>query len=334
MRTREDTELMRAAVMTERPARQLNVASIERPMPRDDDDVIVAVKACGVCGTDLHILAGQAYEPELPFVLGHEIVGRVILPKTCQGLVAVWPFQGCGSCVMCTAGKGQLCPSAVSTTGVSGSFGGFAEYVRVKRGQLVRVPDGLSATAAAALVDAGTTALNAVEVAAAIKGSLTVVVGGGPVGFCAAELLRAQGCLVTIVERQRHRRRIVTENEFSVVASVDAVAETPSVVVDCAGTGNTFEWAINALSPQGTIVVVAYAVVGRFDTTQISRKELTVRGVRSGTRDQLQTILRLAAEGTVGRFPVREWELGGLTAALEGIHGGDDPAKPVMVNQC
>lgn len=89
-----------------------------------------------------------------------------------------------------------------------------------------------------------------------------------------------------------------------------------------------------ALGPHGTVAVVAYGVVDRFDTTRISRKELTVRGVRSGTKDQLRSILRLAAEGTVGKFPVREWELGGLTAALEGIRSGDDPAKPVIVNRC
>lgn len=331
--------LMRAAVMTERPARQLKVTSIERPEPQDGDDVVVAVEACGVCGTDLHILAGQAYKPELPFVLGHEIVGRVISAgadagrASNQGLVAVWPFRGCGSCAMCTAGQGQLCPSSVSVTGVAGAFGGFAEYVRVRGDQLVPIPEGLSATCAAALVDAGTTALNAVEAAAVKEGALHVVVGGGPVGFCAAELLRARGCSVIIVERQERRRRIATENGFSVAASVDALVETPSVVVDCAGTGSTLQWAIDALGPHGSVAVVAYGVADRFDTTQISRKELTVRGVRSGTRDQLRSVLHLAAQGIVGNFPVREWELGGLTAALDGIRSGDDPTKPVIVSR-
>lgn len=234
---------------------------------------------------------------------------------------------------MCTAGQGQLCPSPVSVTGVTNAFGGFAEYVRVRREQLVPLPRGLSATAAAALVDAGTTALNAVEAVARRDRSLHLVVGGGPVGFCAAELLRARGCLVSIVEREQRRRRIAEENGFSVAESIGAVTETPSVVVDCAGSGNTFEWAIDVLGPHGTLAVVAYGVADPYDTTQISRKELTVRGVRSGTRDQLRNVLHLAVEGTVGRFPMHEWELDSINTALEEIRTAKDAAKPIIVNR-
>ena len=328
-------DTMVAALMAERPTGELRLAALERPEALQEDDVLVSVEACGVCGTDLHIMAGEAYEPELPFVLGHEVVGRVAGPVDSAaqgGLVAVWPFLGCGNCQLCALGEGQLCAAQVSVTGVSGAFGGFAEYVLVKREQLVPVPEGMEAPAAAAVVDAGTTALNAVEVVPAGTTGPHVVVGAGPVGFCAAELLRERGRAPVVVEREAKRRHLAEGRGFAVAPELDAVIEEPTVVIDCSGRGDALGWAVRALVPHGLAVVVAYGVIDRFDTTQISRKELTVRGVRSGTRDQLRTVLRLAAEGTVGGFPVREWALADVNGAFEAARAGD-PAKQVVVNR-
>lgn len=331
---------MVAALMAERPARDLRLASVERPEPLQDDDVLVAVEACGVCGTDLHIMAGEAYQPDLPFVLGHEVVGRVV-PMESPGapgaagpvdqLVAVWPFLGCGNCQLCALGEGQLCPAQVSVTGVSGAFGGFAEYVLVNRNQLVPVPGGLEAPAAAAVVDAGTTALNAVEAVPAGTTGPHVVVGAGPVGFCIAELLRARGVAPVVVERAAKRRLLAEERGFAVAAEVDEMSEEPAVVIDCGGSGDALDWAVGSLGPHGLAVVVAYGVIDRFDSTQVSRKEITVKGVRSGTRDQLCRVLRIAADGLVGRFPVKEWDLSDVNRAIVAAKSGD-PAKQVVVN--
>lgn len=322
---------MRAALLVDRPAHELSLRVMERPEPAQDDDVVVAVEACGVCGTDLHIMDGQAYRPELPFVLGHEIVGRVVVPAQSprQELVAIWPFRGCGSCLLCAQGKGQLCSAQVSVTGVRGACGGFAEYVVVKRDQLVAVPDGIGASAAAAVVDAGTTALNAVEALPERSAGLHVVVGGGPVGFCVAELLGSDERAVLVVERQAMRRRLGEERGFAVAAELDAVPEAPSVVIDCGG-GDALTWAVGALRPQGIAVVVAYRAIDRFDTTEISRKELTVRGVRSGSVEQLRRTLGLAARGAIGAFPLREWALAEVSEALVAARAGD-PAKPVII---
>lgn len=325
---------MVAALMTERPANRLELVALERPAALQEDDVVLAVEACGLCGTDLHIMAGEAYQPDLPFVLGHEVVGRVVgqVDSSARGLVAVWPFRGCGNCSLCALGEGQLCPAQVSVVGVSGAFGGLAEYMLVKRDQVVPVPEGLGAPMAAAVVDAGTTALNAVEAVPAGTAGPHVVVGAGPVGFFAAELLRARGRAPVVVEREAKRRGLAEGRGFAVARELDAVTEEPAVVIDCGGRGDALGWAVGALVPHGLAVVVAYGVVDRFDTTQISRKELTVRGVRSGTRDQLRKVLRLAAEGSAGGFPVREWALAEVNGALEAARAGD-PAKQVVVNR-
>jgi D-arabinose 1-dehydrogenase-like Zn-dependent alcohol dehydrogenase len=333
---------MVAALMAERPASLLRIAELERPEALQDDDALVSVEACGVCGTDLHIMAGEAYQPELPFVLGHEVVGRVVGPIESSGpsgprgpehqLVAVWPFLGCGNCRLCALGEGQLCPAQASVTGVSGAFGGFAEYVLVKRDQLVPVPEGLRTSAAAAVVDAGTTALNAVEAVPAGTTGLHVIVGAGPVGFCVAELLRARGVAPVVVERAAKRRLFADGRGFAVAPELGAVTEEPAVVIDCGGRGEALAWAVGALGPHGLVVVVAYGVIDRFDTTQISRKEITVKGVRSGTRDQLGRALRIAASGAMGGFQVREWELTDVNKALEAARAGD-PAKQVVVTR-
>src|SRR4051812_17963206 len=101
---------------------------LPEPVPADDE-IVLEVEACGICGTDLHILAGSSYAPELPFVLGHEPVGRVVLTGDAArdwlgARVAITLFTGCGTCVLCLDGDERLCESLVSITGVLRRAGG------------------------------------------------------------------------------------------------------------------------------------------------------------------------------------------------------------------
>src|SRR5260221_10460619 len=189
---------MRAALLTEIPAQTLAVRDVPDPV-LGPGSVLVSVEACGICGTDLHIMNGESYRPELPFVLGHEPVGRVVAaaPDVDQNLIgqriAPTLFVGCGRCTPCLAGDERLCEEGASVTGVLARPGGFAERMTLLASQLVSVPEALSAPAAAAMVDAGTTAYNAVRTAAAIApAGRHLVIGAGPVGFLVAAVLRSR----------------------------------------------------------------------------------------------------------------------------------------------
>ena len=97
---------MQAAVAREIPTERLQIDQVEAPALEADDDVILRVEACGICGTDLHILSGESYRPQTPFVLGHEPVGVVVEagPAANEWLglrVTMTNYTGEGSCPMC-----------------------------------------------------------------------------------------------------------------------------------------------------------------------------------------------------------------------------------------
>src|SRR6202012_2959541 len=116
---------MKAAVLRELPAERLHVSEVPEP-ERPLGSVEVAVSACGVCGTDLHIMGGTSYRPDLPFVLGPEPVGTLIGlspgpdPALTGRRVAAAIFVGCGRCAACRAGDERLCEHGARVTGVLG----------------------------------------------------------------------------------------------------------------------------------------------------------------------------------------------------------------------
>lgn len=328
---------MRAALMT-RVRADLELGIVEDPRVDGPHDVIVEVAACGICGTDLHVLSGRAYAPELPFVLGHEPVGTVVAVGREVGndlvgrRVTITLFTGCGSCRWCAAGDERLCPDLFGITGVVGSWGGFAEFMRVRSAQLVTVPPSLSTCSAAALVDAGATAHNAVRTAltADRPTGRVVVVGGGPVGFLAAGLARRAGYSVEVVEPQTARREAAVGAGFSSVASSDEILGAPDLVIDCSGAKEVIAWAVGTLAPQGTLIIVGYTTIDPLDTASIARKELVVRGVRSGSRFDLQHVMELAAEGEIPLPPVDVWPLEEINLALSRLRAGAVPGKVVI----
>ncbi len=160
---------MMAALLTGIPSRQLQLTDLGSPRP-GPGEALVAVRACGICGTDLHIMAGESYRPELPFVLGHEFMGTVLEgPGATQdwagARVVPTLFSGCGLCEACRDGEERLCSSGPTIVGVLGRPGGFAAQVVVPYRHLLRVPEAMPDEVAAALVDAGTTACNAARLA-------------------------------------------------------------------------------------------------------------------------------------------------------------------------
>jgi alcohol dehydrogenase, propanol-preferring len=149
---------MRAVLFTA-PGQPLQVTERPRPAPRSTE-VLIAVRACGVCRTDLHVRDGELPDPRVPLVLGHEIVGSVVdrgdqVEHIALGARVGVPWLGatCGVCAFCRSGRENLCPSA-QFTGYSRD-GGYAEYTVADARYCFPIPDGYSDTAAAPLLCAG-----------------------------------------------------------------------------------------------------------------------------------------------------------------------------------
>src|SRR5215208_3003481 len=200
-------------VAWEHPAQLVDVPAPE-PGP---GEVLVRVAGAGLCHSDLHLMHWPAgtLPYELPFTLGHEVVGTVAaLGDGADGVdvgesVLVYGPWGCGRCPHCSRGEEYLCPfrdvRRVAGCGL-GRDGGLAEYVVIPSPRLL-VPIGdLDPVSTAPLADAGLTSYHAVKRALRDlgPGSAAIVIGVGGLGHVAVQLLRAlSGCRIVAVDRRQ-----------------------------------------------------------------------------------------------------------------------------------
>ena len=171
------------------------------------DDVLIRVRACGICGSDVHGLDGSTGRRIPPLVMGHEAAG--VVERAGTNVRDLKPgdrvtFDStiyCGHCAFCARGDVNLCDNRM-VLGVSpGEYrrhGAFAEFVSVPRRIVYRLPDSLSFEQAA-LIEAASVAVHAVSLTPVRLGDTGVVVGSGMIGVLVVQSLRAAGCANVIV---------------------------------------------------------------------------------------------------------------------------------------
>lgn len=177
-----------------------------------DSDVLVRVLACGVCGTDLRIQAGEFLAESYPVIPGHEVCGRVEAVgrrvENCAvgDLVAVNPNMSCGTCYWCLRGRPHLCPD-MQSIGVT-LPGGFAEYLAAPARQVLVMPSHL-APEAAAMMEPVSCCVHGLDLAGISAGDPTVILGGGSVGLILLQLARHAGAApVVVVEPLEAKRNL------------------------------------------------------------------------------------------------------------------------------
>jgi threonine dehydrogenase-like Zn-dependent dehydrogenase len=190
----------------------------ERPELRAGvGEVIVMVKYCGICGTDVHAYLHEGLLPP-GLVLGHEIVGTVAeIGEGVEGWkvgerVVVGPPGPCGECYYCQHGQPNICMHAFTrTAGISAGFdGGMAEYVRVRypRNMLFRIPEAVSFEDAV-LIDTICVALRGIRQSHFRLGDNVVVAGAGSIGLSAVQLLRMGGARhITVLQPSSKKREM------------------------------------------------------------------------------------------------------------------------------
>jgi 2-desacetyl-2-hydroxyethyl bacteriochlorophyllide A dehydrogenase len=318
------------------PATELDVGDVPRPELRHADELLVRVEACGICGTDVHLMAGESFRPALPFILGHEPVGEVVaagsseLERWVGTCVTATIFVGCGQCVLCRAGDERLCADMREITGLFLADGGYAEYLKLRVTQAVEVPSALTSEAAAALADAGPTAVNAVRAALARNPAEVVVVGAGSVGFLCAELLHLAGLAPAVVEPNPLRRDALRRIGHNVVAGLDELQVAPDAVIDCSAAPGVVPWTLDHLAPRGVFVAVGFQTVPSLELIPVVRKEIAILGVRSGSRGDLMRILDLAATRRIRVPGITTWPLEEINDALAHLRDGRLEGKAVI----
>ncbi len=182
----------------------------ERPMPIPaDDEVLVRVRACGVCGSDINYYFGKAAveteSGEGPTVLGHEFAGEIAgmgSAAAASGLFALGervlgvPVQQCNVCEQCAEGNHNLCENKV-TSGVSAD-GGFAEYTVIRYTHVMKIPDGVSFEEAS-MCEPLACACYGIKKLDVRLGDFTVIIGPGSIGLMQLQLARALGASPILV---------------------------------------------------------------------------------------------------------------------------------------
>ena len=319
---------MDAAVL--RDFGELTVERVPVPQPAEGE-VLCRVLACGICGTDLKIVAGDyrgTWPPSLPFVIGHEWSGEVAAlgPGTERsGLqigdrVVAENHTGCGACPMCRAGRYNLC-ERVREPGFKlyghTAPGALAEYAVRPAVALHRVPPQVS-DVAAALVNQGALTVHAARRARLEPGSCVAVFGPGLLGLLMLQVARAAGA--TRIITVGRGKRLVTARELGSTEVVDYSSGDPvaairaaaggrgaDYVFDCSGNPAALGQAMRAARRGGTVAVLGLAG-GRsaeLPVDPLVLDELTVLGVRSSP-NAYPAMIALLASGAVETEPLTE----------------------------
>lgn len=251
---------------------EIRIEDVPKPEP-GAGEVVVKVTLSTICGTDIHILSG-GYPVKPGLIIGHEFVGRIdSLGAGVTGFkpgdrVAVGAITPCGQCFYCQNGKSSQCGGALGGWKFGNTINGAqAEYILVPNAQynLAKIPDGLSDEHVLFVGDIMTTGFSASENGGVKIGDAVAVFAQGPIGLCATAGARVAGAgLIIAVESIPARQEMALRMGADVVldhTKVDVIAEIKKqtdgrgvdVAIEALGHPKTFENALRALRPGGTL---------------------------------------------------------------------------------
>ncbi len=290
--------------------RQIVVDEMPRPTP-GPGEVVVQVRNCGICGSDLHWYHDQMMIPAV--CPGHEIAGVVAdVGPAVRGLragdaVAIEGIASCGACRYCVAGNYNWCP-AIGVVGMT-IPGGFADYIKMPARHCFRVPVGVDFPAAALSEPLGV-AVHGVRISGLQLGQRVLVLGAGTIGLMAVIAARAGGAGEILVTARRAQQKAAAQalgadrviDDADGAALLDAAQEEPIdlVLETVGGTAETLDTAVAACRPGGTICVLgAFTRMPTFPALFVLAKELVLRGSfvysRAGARADYDIVEDLLA---------------------------------------
>ena len=264
----------------------------ERPLPvlASADDILIAVEACGICGTDLQILASPPGHPATPgTVLGHELVGRVVEAGPAAGIaigtrVVIDADPKCGVCGPCRTGRPASCLN-VQALGIFRD-GALASHVLAPAGAAYPISDAVPAPVAA-LVEPLACVVNGTRRAAPRAGESVLIYGGGAIGCLFLAVFRATGCSpIVVVEPLAARADVARAMGADAVVAPEEVVDTlprwlpggADIVVDAVG--SQLASAIEAAAMGARIVLFGMNSNARppIHQVEITEKSLAILG--------------------------------------------------------
>lgn len=282
----------------------LHLREVPRPVP-SAGELLIAVEACGVCRTDLHVCEGELPVHRSHVTPGHEVVGRVVeigmdtdtAFRLGDQVGVPWLRSTCGVCPYCRRGAENLCPSSTYTGW--DADGGYAEYMVAPADFALPLPDGYTVDELAPLLCAGIIGYRALRRTSLPEGGRLGLYGFGGSAHLVAQVALQRGASVHVMTREPHARSLARELGAT---SVGDVRSHPSELLDAAiifaPVGDLVPVALSALDRGG---VLALAGIHMSDTPPLNYQrhlfhEREVRSVEANTREDAIEFLRFAAQ--------------------------------------
>jgi len=304
---------MKALVLT--APNQLRLMDVDDPVP-GEGEVLLAVGACGICGSDVHGMDGSTGRRIPPVIMGHEAAGTIAALGPGVGgwtegqRVTFDSTLSCGQCPFCRRGQINLC-NRRRVLGVSCAEyrcnGAFAQYVVVPQRILYRLPGELSLERAA-LVEPLSVAVHAAGRLDAQPDESAVVIGAGTIGLLAIQVLRCRGCRVAAVDVEADRlelaRRLGAELATSPPGAADALRDWSGgagadLALEAVGADATVHLAIDCLRKGGRLALVGNLVAqAELPLQAVVTRELTLYG-SCASAGEYPACLDLMARGQV-----------------------------------
>jgi (R,R)-butanediol dehydrogenase/meso-butanediol dehydrogenase/diacetyl reductase len=332
-------------------AGDVRIEEVPAPPAPATGELLVRVRECGICGTDLHeyghgpVQTRATPHPRtgagLPQILGHEFsgvvdaVGQGVRNAAVGDRVAIMPQVFCGECEACSSGSRQRC-EAVAVVGLSWPWGGFAEYVLVGDDHVATLPPEVS-DAAGALVEPAAVAVHAVSSSGLQPGEVVLVTGGGPIGQLAALAALAAGAGAVYLSEPNPGRRAHAA-ALGISGVIDPRSEEVTerlagetggtgadVCIECSGSQRALDACLAAVRRGGTVIQTAlYLHPVQVDADALVMRDITLKGVYCYPVTSWPRVIRMIASGRLpverivtGRIELERLVEGGFEALLD-----------------
>ena len=302
-----------------RPAAENPLEMRDVPAPSvGPDDILIKVRCCGVCHTDLHAVEGELPDVRFPLIPGHEVIG--VVEKAGEGagrfrvgdrVGAAWLRSACGECRFCLSGRENLCETA-RFNGYHAD-GGYADYMAVPEKFAYAIPDRFTDENAAPLLCAGIVGYRALVLSGIQPGGILGLYGFGGSAHIAIQIAKYWGARVFVFTRGAEHRELAKTfgADWAGTAKDDPPARLTNAII-FAPVGSLYLDALRVLDRGGTVASagIHMSPVPEMDYDRYLYHERRMLSVANATRKDGEELLRLAAEipirTTVQTFPLRE----------------------------
>jgi len=332
------------AAVCEAFGKPLQMKEVPTPSP-GPGDVLIRVKGCGVCHSDLHLVDGDwaSWGTPLPIIPGHEVTG--VVEKAGEGVTSFspgdpvgvpWMQYACGQCAPCKAGAEMLC-AAQRSTGVTVN-GGYAEYVVAPAAFTHRIPAKLDLVDAAPLLCAGLTVFAPLRRAGNIAGKTVAVAGFGGLGHLAVRMAAAMGAHVVAILRGPGKAELarkmgaheIVDSEKEKIGRALTKMGGADLILVTGISAKLLEQCVPGIGTNGTLVVLAaIAENASILPAGLMTGQKRIMGSLIGTRDDMDACLRFAADNDI-RSMVERHPLAEVNNVLSKVRDGKVRLRAVL----